>query len=69
MVTTRAYLVPGFGYINDTKGNAYLVPGSGYINETSSPSTAGIGAQVFHKRRGQPGNVMRGAGASGGQEA
>lgn len=36
MATTRAYLIPGQGYINEVKGNAYLIPGWGYVNETVS---------------------------------
>lgn len=36
MAATRAYFVPGWGYINEVKGNAYFVPGWGYVNETVS---------------------------------
>lgn len=36
MATTRQYLVPGWGYLNEVKGNQYLIPGQGYINETIS---------------------------------
>lgn len=38
MATTRSYFIPGFGYVNEVKGNAHLVPGWGYINETVSPA-------------------------------
>lgn len=34
MATTRAYFIPGWGYINEVKGNAYFIPGWGYVNET-----------------------------------
>lgn len=40
MAATRAYFVPGWGYINEVKGNAYFTPGWGYINETVSLSVS-----------------------------
>ena len=30
----RQYLIPGWGYINETSGKQYLIPGQGFINET-----------------------------------
>lgn len=39
MATTRAYFIPGWGYMNEVKGNAYFVPGWSYANETVTTST------------------------------
>lgn len=36
MATTRSYFIPGWGYINEVKGNAYFIPGWGYANESVS---------------------------------
>lgn len=41
MATTRAYFIPGEGYINEAKGNAYFIPGQGYINETVTAAATG----------------------------
>lgn len=41
MATTRAYLIPGWGYVNEVKGKAYLLPGGGYINATVSTPAGG----------------------------
>lgn len=40
MATTRSYFAPGWGYLNEVKGNAYFAPGWGYANETISTSVA-----------------------------
>ena len=68
MATTRSYFIPGWGYINEVKGNDYIIPGWGYINETVS-SGGGLtgGPGVFRRRMGQPGQVMRGQSGYGGQ--
>lgn len=42
MVATRSYFIPGWGYINEVKGNAYFTPGWGYINETVSTVTTSV---------------------------
>lgn len=53
MATTRAYFIPGQGYINEVKGKAYFVPGWGYLNETVVTSTyAPILARSFTEMPG-----------------
>jgi hypothetical protein len=34
MATARSYFIPGFGYLNETKGNSFLIPNWGYVNQT-----------------------------------
>ena len=42
MVATRAYLIPGWGYINEVEGNSYLIAGWGYVNEQVTVPPASV---------------------------
>lgn len=52
-MTTRQYLVPGWGYVNETAKRQFLVPGRGYFNDTTPTaasaafSVAGVAAVSF----------------------
>ena len=41
-MTTRQALVPGGGYMNETRTKQALVPGQQYVNETVATSTIGF---------------------------
>lgn len=38
----RQYLVPGYGYINETATRQFIVPGYGYTNETVAADAVAI---------------------------
>lgn len=43
----RQYLIPGWGYINETTTKDYLIPGWGYINESQIPSPVNLTPPVI----------------------
>jgi hypothetical protein len=40
-MTTKQYLIPGIGYVNEATNKQYLLPGTVYLNETQTATGGG----------------------------